>query len=99
MSIPKDPRKPMIDVTWRSPAEMGDTLAKMPGLDVIILTKDKEGQFETHLICRNFVNPTNDWYMDAPLASFSMKDFNPFEYELLAICDYTREEAPSEPDH
>jgi len=88
----------MIDIMWRCPAEMGDTLAKMTTKEVIILTKDKEGQFETHLICRNFVNPTNDWYMDAPLASFSMKDFNPFEYELLAICDYTREVETNETD-
>ena len=71
----------MTDIIWRTPADVKSFIGKTKKGTIIFLVANKDESYETILV---FIE--NDIaYVDAPLSSFSLKDFNPHNYNMLAV--------------
>jgi len=71
----------MTDIIWRTPSEVKSFIGKTKNGTIIFLVANKDESYETILV----IMENEIAYMDAPLSSFSFKEFKPHEYNMLAI--------------
>ena len=81
----------MTDIIWRTPADVKTFMGKIKKGDIIFLVVNKDESYETILV---FTENGSAW-TDAPLGSFSCKEFNPHDYNMLAVVVIQEEQETS----